>query len=136
MILIAGATGYIGGRLLQALEQAGQRVRCLARRPEYLASRVAGSTVVVQGDCLEAASLAPVLDGVDAAYYLVHSMGSGADFEQQDREAARNFGAAAKRPVCGGSCFSAGWAVLAIRSRRISGAGTRPAKSFSHLVFP
>jgi uncharacterized protein YbjT (DUF2867 family) len=96
VILVAGATGYIGGRLLQALEQAGQRVRCLARRPEYLASRVAGSTVVVQGDCLDAVSLAPALDGVDAAYYLVHSMGSGADFEQQDREAARNFGAAAK----------------------------------------
>ena len=96
MVLVTGATGYVGGRLLCALEQAGGRVRCLARRPEYLASRVERGTTVVKGDCLDASSLAPALEGVDAAYYLVHSMGSGADFEQQDRVAASNFGAAAK----------------------------------------
>ena len=96
LILVAGATGYVGGRLLQALEQAGRRVRCLARRPEYLTSRVASSTTVVQGDCLESGSLLPALEGVTVAYYLVHSMGSGGDFERQDREAARNFGVAAK----------------------------------------
>ena len=53
-------------------------------------------TVVVAGDCLEPDSLLTALDGADVAHYLVHSMGSGADFEQQDREAAHNFGVAAK----------------------------------------
>ena len=96
LILVAGATGYVGGRLVQALEQAGRRVRCLARRPAFLSSRVGVGTAVVQGDCLEPTSLLAALDGVDVAYYLVHSMGSGADFEQEDREAARNFGVAAK----------------------------------------
>ncbi len=96
LILVAGATGYVGGRLVQALEQAGRRVRCLARRPAFLSSRVGVGTAVVQGDCLDPKSLFAALDGVDVAYYLVHSMGSGADFEQEDREAARNFGVAAK----------------------------------------
>ena len=96
LIVVAGATGYVGGRLVKALETHGCRVRCLARRPEYLASRVAESTEVVRGDCLQADSLAPALKGVETAYYLVHSMGSGADFERHDREAARNFGSVAK----------------------------------------
>ena len=94
-ILVTGATGYVGGRVLNALERTGRRVRCLARRPDYLSSRVASSTAVMQGDCLDPATLGPALDGIDVAYYLVHSMGSGSDFEQQDREAAGNFGAAA-----------------------------------------
>ena len=96
VILVTGATGYVGGRLIKVLESGGRRLRCLARRPEYLTSRVASSTEVVKGDCLDAASLGPALAGVETAYYLVHSMGSGSDFERQDREAARNFGAAAR----------------------------------------
>lgn len=96
LILVTGATGYVGGRVRLALEQSGHRVRCLARRPEFLASRVASSTEVVQGDCLEADSLGPALEGVDTAFYLVHSMGSGADFEERDRTAARNFGSVAR----------------------------------------
>jgi uncharacterized protein YbjT (DUF2867 family) len=96
LILVTGATGYVGGRVLKALESGGHRVRCLARRPEYLASRVAPETEVVRGDCLDASTLGPALAGVTIAYYLVHSMGAGADFERRDREAARNFGAAAR----------------------------------------
>ena len=76
LILLTGASGYIGGRLLKALEAARWPVRCLARRPEFLRSRVSSSTEVVQADCLDRTSLASALAGVSTAYYLVHSMGS------------------------------------------------------------
>lgn len=95
-LLLTGATGYIGGRLLQALEAGGHRVRCVARRPEFLRSRVAATTEVVQGDVLDLASLTSVLHGIHTAYYLVHSMGSTGGFEEEDRRAARNFAAAAR----------------------------------------
>ena len=100
-ILLTGATGYVGGRLLKALEGAGYRVRCLARRPEFLRARVGPSTEVVQGDVLDANSLAPALAGIEAAYYLVHSMGSAGSFEEQDRIAASNFGKAAREDGTG-----------------------------------
>lgn len=96
-ILLTGATGYVGGRLLPALEAAGHSVRCLARRPEFLAQRVGASTEVVQGDCLDPSSLEGAVAGIDTAYYMVHSMGSSGDFEDLDREAAANFGGAARR---------------------------------------
>lgn len=97
LILLTGATGYVGGRLLKVLEDAGQRVRCLARRPALLRSRVGTGTEVVAGDVLEPDSLIPALEGVDTAYYLVHSMGSTGSFEEDDRRAARHFGEAARR---------------------------------------
>ena len=59
LVLLTGATGYIGGRLLKGLEKAGWPVRCLARHPEFLRPRVAPATEVVQGDCLDLASLPP-----------------------------------------------------------------------------
>jgi uncharacterized protein YbjT (DUF2867 family) len=96
LILLTGATGYVGGRLLAALEADGCRLRCLARRPEYLASKVGSSVEVVQGDVLDSASVTHALQGVDIAYYLVHSMGTAHDFEQEDRKAAEIFGAAAR----------------------------------------
>jgi uncharacterized protein YbjT (DUF2867 family) len=95
-MLVSGATGYVGGRLTAALQRDGHRVRCLARRPEALAGRVAATTEVVRGDCLDPPGLGPALSGVHTAYYLVHSMGSTEDFAALDREAARNFGAAAR----------------------------------------
>ena len=97
LVLIAGGSGYVGGRLLRALVDRGQHVRCLARRPEYLRPRVPAGVEVVAGDCLDPDSLGPALDGVDSAYYLVHSMGARGDFATQDRLAARNFGEAARR---------------------------------------
>jgi uncharacterized protein YbjT (DUF2867 family) len=97
MILITGATGYVGGRLREALEARGLPVRCLARRPEYLATRVAPRTEVVAGDCLRPETLDAALQGVETAFYLVHSMGSAGNFEDEDRAAALNFGAAAAR---------------------------------------
>jgi len=95
LILLTGATGYVGGRLLKALQAAAYSVRCLARRPEFLAPRVSPDTEVFKGDCLDPASLPPACAGVHTAYYLVHSMGSTGDFVEQDRAAAANFGAAA-----------------------------------------
>ena len=94
--MLTGATGYVGGRLLAALEQKGHRVRCLARRPEFLAGRVGRATEVVPGDCLKPETLGAALDDVDTAYYLVHSMGSTGNFEEQDRTAATHFGRAAR----------------------------------------
>ncbi|WP_166831901.1 SDR family oxidoreductase [Thalassoroseus pseudoceratinae] len=94
-VLLTGATGYVGGRLLPLLENAGVTVRCLARRPEELESRVSGTTEVVTGNVLERDSLTSAFEGVHTAYYLVHSMGSRDDFEELDRQAARNFAAAA-----------------------------------------
>ncbi|MGD0061097.1 MAG: SDR family oxidoreductase [Verrucomicrobiia bacterium] len=96
LILLTGATGYVGGRLLVELTNAGHQVRCLARQPEHLRERVPPSVEVVAGDLLSAESLRPALAGVAVAYYLVHSMGSAGNFEEQDRRAAQNFGAAAK----------------------------------------
>lgn len=95
-ILLTGASGYVGGRLLTLLEQQGHRVRCLARRPEVLKQRVSPNTEVVAGDVLDRPSLDAALCGIDVAYYLVHSMGTSGSFEEADREGARNFGEAAK----------------------------------------
>ncbi len=95
-ILLTGATGYVGGRLLKRLEASGHAVRCLARKPDYLQGRVGENTEVVRGDVLDKASLMAAMQGVDTAYPMIHSMGSDRDFEEMDRLAAGNFGEAAK----------------------------------------
>jgi uncharacterized protein YbjT (DUF2867 family) len=97
LVLLTGATGYVGGRLLTLLQQQGHRVRCLTRRPEALQDRVNGTTEVVAGDVFEPASLQSALEGVETAYYFVHSMGDSRDFEAQDRVAAENFATAAAK---------------------------------------
>ena len=66
-ILVTGATGYVGGRLLPLLVEDGWRVRCLARQPERLSSRVSAGVEVVAGDVLDAASLSAAMQGVEAA---------------------------------------------------------------------
>ena len=95
-ILLTGASGYVGGRLLRLLERQGHTVRCLARRPEALKPRVAPGTEIVAGDVLDRGSLDAALHDVDVAYFMVHSMGSSGSFEESDRQAAINFGQAAK----------------------------------------
>jgi uncharacterized protein YbjT (DUF2867 family) len=95
--LLTGATGYVGGRLLQRLQEDGRRVRCVARYPEYLEPRVSAGTEVVRGDLLEPDSLHGALHGVNTAYYLVHSMGDAEHFEEKERFSAHNFAHAARR---------------------------------------
>jgi len=94
IILLTGATGYVGGRLLDRLVREGRRVRCLTRRPETLDRRVARHVEVVAGDLLVLESLTVALAGVQIAYYLVHSMAASGSFEELDRRAASNFAAA------------------------------------------
>jgi uncharacterized protein YbjT (DUF2867 family) len=96
LILLTGATGYVGGRLLKVLEQAGHHVRCLARRPQFLSARVAPTSEVVAGDILDRGALAAAMKGMQVAYYLVHCMGSRGAFDEEDRRGAYNFGEAAR----------------------------------------
>ena len=96
LILITGATGYVGGELLKGLLAAHYPVRCLARRPDVLRAKGLSGVEVVVGDVLDAASVRAATVGVDTAYYLVHSMGSTESFEEQDRVAAQNFANAAR----------------------------------------
>jgi uncharacterized protein YbjT (DUF2867 family) len=96
LVLVTGATGYIGGRLVPRLLEMGCRVRCLVRDPVRLEGRHWHDTVeIVAGDVLQPDSLLEAMQGVEAAYYLVHSLGGGSDFHQRDLTAAHNFGAAA-----------------------------------------
>ncbi len=97
LILLTGATGYVGGRLLSRLESSGRPLRCMVRRPENLRPRIADSTEAVRGDVLDRDSLEGVCDDVHTAYYLIHSMGTGSDFEEDDRRGAQNFAQVAKK---------------------------------------
>jgi len=95
-VLLTGATGYVGGRLLRRLEESVRAVRCMVRRPETLSGRTAEQTEIVQGDVLEPASLHEALAEVTVAYYLVHSMAASEPFAGADRRGAENFAAAAR----------------------------------------
>lgn len=96
-ILITGATGYVGGRLLKQFESQERAVRCLVRRPEYLKSKIAPTTQLFQGDLLDEASLDKAMAGVETAYYLVHSMGTKGVFEEEEKRSAFYFSSAAKK---------------------------------------
>ncbi|HET8970174.1 MAG TPA: SDR family oxidoreductase [Candidatus Nanopelagicales bacterium] len=97
LLLVTGATGYIGGRLVPELLDAGHRVRVLARHPERLVDRAwAGRVEIATGDATDAAALHAAMVGVDVGYYLMHSMLSGDDFEREERRVARLFGQAAR----------------------------------------
>jgi uncharacterized protein YbjT (DUF2867 family) len=97
-VLLTGATGYVGGRLLHRLQaDPDLRVRCLTRRPEALADRAGTDAELIRGDALDAQSLVHAMHGVHTAYYLIHSMAAHGDFEALDRDAANTFAAAAKQ---------------------------------------
>lgn len=97
VILLTGASGYVGGRLIPLLEQQQVILRCLARSPDKLRPLVKETTQIVQGDVLDRPSLDVALKGVDTAYYLVHLMSGSKNFEKEDRQAAVNFAEAAKK---------------------------------------
>jgi uncharacterized protein YbjT (DUF2867 family) len=95
-VLLTGATGYVGGRLLPSLAVADGRLRCLVRDPARAPEAVRSHAV--RGDAFSGEGLDAALDGVEVAYYLIHSMGRGdRDFAARDRQAAETFGAAAER---------------------------------------
>jgi uncharacterized protein YbjT (DUF2867 family) len=96
-VLVTGATGYIGGRLVPRLLERGDQVRVLVRDRGRVAGRPWADQVHVDvGDVLDAASLGPAVDGVDTAYYLIHAMGATGDFAERDRRGAEHFGLAAR----------------------------------------
>ena len=95
-ILVTGATGYIGGRLVPLLLEKGHQIRVMVRDPARVSGRSWSSQVeIVRGDVEDLGSLEEAANGIDTAYYLVHLMGAGGDFANRDRAAARNFVAAA-----------------------------------------
>jgi uncharacterized protein YbjT (DUF2867 family) len=96
LLLLTGATGYVGGLLLPFLEKQSVIVRCLARNPDKI-HRSRENTQIVRGDVLDARSLDEAMPGVHTAYYLVHLMSGSKEFEKADRQAAQNFAGAAKR---------------------------------------
>lgn len=101
-VLIAGATGYVGGRLTPRLLETGYRVRCLARDPGRLAGRPWADAVDIRvGDAFEPKSLEEAMRGASVVYYLIHSLGGGNDFRNRDVLAARNAAEAAKRAGVG-----------------------------------
>jgi uncharacterized protein YbjT (DUF2867 family) len=100
-VLVTGATGYVGGRLLRVLLEKGYQVRALARNPRHLHFPVTRQLEIVQGDVFRPESLAGALSGVETAFYLIHSMGEGDEFAERDRQAARNFATAAREAGVG-----------------------------------
>lgn len=94
-ILVTGATGFVGQSLVPALLDSGYDVRALSRSRSDAQDRLAGRVEVVEADVLDEQSLGDVFEGVEVAYYLIHSMGEGAEYEKRDRRAAEHFATAA-----------------------------------------
>ncbi len=100
-VLVVGASGYIGGRLVPLLQARGHDLVLMSRDAGPLAARFPGARVVA-ADLLDAATLKPALEGIEVAYYLAHSLGGGErGFADRDRQAARNFAEAAARACVG-----------------------------------
>jgi hypothetical protein len=125
-ILVTGATGYVGGRLVPRLLAIGHQIVCLARDPSHISGRGWEKVDVRRGDALDAGSLLPAMEGVDVAYYLIHSMNQREGrFEECDWMAAEHFWHGGERGLpCVGSFTSAGWG-RPTKFLRISRHGTR-----------
>lgn len=127
LILITGASGYVGGRLLDVLSTKGCRLRAMARNPSTIQERWGDYAEIVAGDVLDAKSLSLVLNDVDIAYYLIHSMEDGRGFEEKEARSALNFGTAAKAAgvkriiFLGGLCEDSEKCSAHMRSRHQTG---------------
>ncbi len=95
-VLVTGATGYVGGRLVPRLRDKGYKVHCLVRNASRIEGRGWEDVTVLEGDVLQYETLLPALQNIDVAYYLVHSMAEGKGFNERDLQAAANFGCAAR----------------------------------------
>ena len=96
LVLVTGATGYLGGRLVPELLEAGYRVRCMARTPEKLRDHPWADRIeIARADVLDTDAVGAALDGVDVAYYLIHALGTGSHFDDTDRKGAHVFAKAA-----------------------------------------
>ncbi len=160
-ILVTGATGYIGGRLVPRLLEEGYRVRVFVRSRDRVASRPwADQVEIAVGDALDADLATADLDGVEVAYYLIHSLSIGAAFRELDLVAARNFGQAAgqagvgriiylgglgdpesklsshlrSRQECGAALREGGVPVTELRAGVIVGSGSLSFEMIRHLV--
>lgn len=135
-VLVTGATGYIGGRLIPRLVAAGHEVTVLAREPRrFRLPQNTPQVRIVQGDLLQPESIKENLTGFDAAYYLVHSMMAGHAFESRDEAAAANFAAAA--PDCRHVIYLGGLQPPGVASRHLSSraeTGQVLAKHFGNRV--
>ena len=158
-VLVAGATGYIGRLLALRLAEDGAPPRVMARSPGKAKDLAAAGCEVVPGDVLRRETLAEPLEGVDVAYYLVHSMGRGGegDFADRDRQGAENFAAVAaekgvgtiiylgglsdggskhleSRHATAGYLASTGIPVTYFRAAAVIGAGSESFRTVYYLV--
>jgi uncharacterized protein YbjT (DUF2867 family) len=100
-VLVFGASGYVGSHLVPALSDTRARVRAVSRNQRVLEAREWAGVELAQADALDPSTLPAVLDGIEVAFYLVHSMGSGAGFDRRDVAAATHFAAAAEQAGVG-----------------------------------
>lgn len=99
-ILLTGATGYVGGRLFPLLKKRGLKIRCMVRHPENLGPHRFEGAEVVKGDVITKEGLKEALQGIQTAYYLIHSLGSDSNFEKKEQAGARQFSEAAREAGC------------------------------------
>ncbi|MCX5767243.1 MAG: SDR family oxidoreductase [Gemmatimonadetes bacterium] len=159
-VLVTGATGYIGGRLVPRLLAKGYAVRCVARDPSRLEGRSWSGVEIVAGDLSDAEATRHALAGIDTAYYLVHSMAAGEAFRERDQAMALAFGQAAaaagvrriiylgglgdpkevhskhliSRQEVGRSLAAAGVPVTEFRAAVIVGSGSASFEIIRHLI--
>ena len=135
LILVTGATGYVGGRLVPRLLAAGYRVRCLVRDPTRLQGRAWLNQVdLAQGDMLQSDSLAAAMRDVWVVYYLVHSLGGGSDFSERDLAAARHCARVSIASWTGNPFSSPSFHSARIFLIRLASSGESPAQSRSKSV--